>query len=118
MPDNSNMPARGLCSLFGIEPMPGNSDAADLVYNLKANPEVVFVAYADGTHTLLKGEDRLKEIVDGGKAQKVNILAIEGRSLDEAEVISAAMQIIDEGEFGPVQLEGFQHLLARARNMH
>ena len=77
--------------------------------------EIVYLDWPDGAETLVKGRDLLSEIIKTNQSQNVRISRIPVGCTAEAEVIAAAISLMEAGDFHLGAEAAFCKMLERAR---
>ena len=99
-----------------IAMMDNHLNAAHIVAAL-GDAEVVVLTQPDGSQHVLRGAGLLARIMKGGYCESVDLFTLSVCNIVEAEIIAAAMQVIEAGGMGPAKIMSLQRLLDQARTL-
>jgi RecA/RadA recombinase len=88
--------------------------AAHIVEAL-GDADVVVLTRPDGSQSILRGADRLARIAESGHSEPVCLARLPVATDMEAEIIAAALQVIETSGMGPAKVATLQRLLDQAR---
>jgi hypothetical protein len=88
---------------------------AQEIVDAMTGAEVVVTTYPEGGRSILTGDDILEEIAASGEAEQVKIATIPVGTSREAEVIAAALHLVQCDEMGEGQVATFQTMLDEMR---
>jgi hypothetical protein len=65
----------------------------------------------------VKGRAQLPQSIVSGRTQTLNVVTLPVANTTEAEAISTALQVLDDGNMGPEQVACLQQMLDQAREI-
>jgi hypothetical protein len=84
---------------------------AQEIVEIMTGAEVVIAVYPDGGRTILSGRDILEEVVASGEPERLKVATIPVATTTEAEVIAAALSLVQKNKMGKGQVATFQRML-------
>ena len=85
--------------------------SAQEIVDTMTGAAVVIAVYPDGGRTILSGRDILEEIVAAGDAKRVKVATIPVATTIEAELIAAALSLVQTNAMDKSQIATFQQML-------
>ena len=97
--------------------MSGNPPTASELLDILDGADIVTVIWPDGEKNRLKDEHKLPPSIVSGRTQTLNVVTLPVANTTEAEAISTALQVLDDGNMGPEQVACLQQMLDQAREI-
>jgi hypothetical protein len=93
--------------------MTNTLSAAHIVEAL-GDADVVVLTWPNGSQNILRGKECLARIAESGHSEPVSLARLPVSSDMEAEIIAAALQVVEAGGMGPAKVATLQRLLDQA----
>jgi hypothetical protein len=91
---------------------------AEEIVDAMTDAEVVVTTYPEGGRSVLAGDEFLDEIAASGEVERVKIATIPVGTTREAEVVAAALHLVQRDEMGEARVAMLQRMLDEVRRVN